>query len=246
MAQPSNNTQSQAMATPQTSFQLQPQSRLLSLAGELLNRIYRAAVINESPITITLDHRDNPEGKPCFSLEPSPPLLLACKQTRHEAWAIYWTENVFKFDKQMLKPGLPSLLGSIVGSCLPKIAIAFEYQFELYVNHSQRTILPRTAIGLGLAPQCSPGFYRVMGSIEVKAEGSTVLQVTAEMDGPKAEAEGGNSDTNICLCEIERVAVNRRNVVAALESISLIIMGAADVTKVRPLHCWTCGKKPVL
>lgn len=58
------------------------ESRLLSLAPELRNRIYRFALLSSDRVVVQ-DHT-----KP-------PPLLEACHQIRTEAYAIYYRENIF-------------------------------------------------------------------------------------------------------------------------------------------------------
>lgn len=58
---------------------------LLELPGELRNRIYRFALVNEGVIIVT-------------AAGPSEPALLRCnKEIRQEAVTIYYRENKFKY-----------------------------------------------------------------------------------------------------------------------------------------------------
>ena len=65
----------------------QQECRLLSLAPEIRNRIYRYVLVEDedSDIIIDSDH----------ALPAHPSLLHTCRQIRHEASEIYFAENVF-------------------------------------------------------------------------------------------------------------------------------------------------------
>ncbi|CAK4034163.1 Hypothetical predicted protein [Lecanosticta acicola] len=60
-------------------------SRLLDLPGELRNRIYREALL-EDPVTVTASS----------FIEPG--IIRACKQTRSEAGPIFYAENEFEIE----------------------------------------------------------------------------------------------------------------------------------------------------
>ncbi|KAK5701637.1 hypothetical protein LTR97_004455 [Elasticomyces elasticus] len=59
-------------------------SRLLDLAPELRNHIYRMAVIHDQPIVVSTQGYN------------IPPLLSVCKQIRHEAESVFYYENAFE------------------------------------------------------------------------------------------------------------------------------------------------------
>ncbi|KAK5694957.1 hypothetical protein LTR17_024748 [Elasticomyces elasticus] len=59
-------------------------SRLLDIAPELRNHIYRMAIIHNQPIVVSTQGYN------------IPPLLSVCKQIRHEAESIFYYENAFE------------------------------------------------------------------------------------------------------------------------------------------------------
>lgn len=68
-------------------------SKLESLPGELLNRIYRYAVVEDKLVTAATQV-DDENGK-WQSNEPA--LARTCRQFRREVLPIYYAENIFKF-----------------------------------------------------------------------------------------------------------------------------------------------------
>lgn len=86
----------------------EPDSRLLSLPGEICNSIWRFTVLQESPLNvINADHcpvflanKYHHHGAPSlrWTLRPAEPpagLLGTCRQSRKEVLPIYYAENVF-------------------------------------------------------------------------------------------------------------------------------------------------------
>ena len=77
------------------------QSRLLSLPGEIRNRIYRLVAVHREPVHLTgsaepTDHNIN------FSPR-LPGLALACQKTYDEIKRIYYEENTFNFTEYALR-----------------------------------------------------------------------------------------------------------------------------------------------
>ena len=84
-----------AMMSPQTSPSAQP-SRLLDLPGELRNRIYRYAVVDE-----VVKWKDGfwQHGSSCDPSSPCPPpLARTCLQLEKEVSPIFYAESIFVVD----------------------------------------------------------------------------------------------------------------------------------------------------
>ena len=72
-------------------------SPLLKLPGELRNRIYRYAVVSETPVFIEAD----PFG--CHIMPGTPPLMLTCRKLYYEIKRIYYEDNTFCFTNSALR-----------------------------------------------------------------------------------------------------------------------------------------------
>lgn len=65
---------------------------LMTLPGEIQNRIYSYAVVSDEPIVLFICENDQEAEK----LEPGQPSLMrACRKLREEVGSIYYGENVF-------------------------------------------------------------------------------------------------------------------------------------------------------
>lgn len=114
MSSQNDNTSLPAEAISTQPFTPQPDSRLLhKLPGELRNRIYRLGLLSDTAVVVEVkdltveDGKDGrnttttattnavPSLQPTHRLALVPPLLLTCKQTRHEASEIHYLENTF-------------------------------------------------------------------------------------------------------------------------------------------------------
>jgi hypothetical protein len=82
--------------------ELEPQqSRLLSLPGEIRNRIYRLVAVHREPVYVTGSPQST-DGKINFSPR-LPGLGLACQKTYDEIKRIYYEENTFNFTEYALR-----------------------------------------------------------------------------------------------------------------------------------------------
>lgn len=78
---------------------------LLTLLGELKNRIYRLVTVSTSPVEIwSTTHHPVPSPPYGASITETPALMRTCKQLRHEVHKIYFEENTFAFMYSTIQP----------------------------------------------------------------------------------------------------------------------------------------------
>lgn len=77
-------------------------SKLLSLPGELRNRIYRIIAVHQQPIQITADHT-NPKDDRINFWPKAPALSFTCKTMYDDIKTIFFEENTFQFAEQTLR-----------------------------------------------------------------------------------------------------------------------------------------------
>lgn len=83
--------------TNKDSFKPQSDSLLFSkLPGELRNRIWRLAVLDDTAIPLHVAHYKNRDGEYCSCVQIQHALMQVCKQAHHEVTDIYYLENTFR------------------------------------------------------------------------------------------------------------------------------------------------------
>lgn len=102
-----------AEATQQT-------SRLLSLPGELRNRIYRFIAVHKQPIQITANHTD-PEDDQLKFWPKAPALSFTCQTTYNDIKTIFFEENTFQFTEQALRENRLQMFRQQAGKSAEKL-----------------------------------------------------------------------------------------------------------------------------
>lgn len=95
-----------------------PECKLLSIAAELRNNIYRFTVVSDHVITITRRHtvsRLHLSGKTYVALHLEPTLAATCSQVQSESLPIFYGENIFDVDQIVRWPAALTRLDSAFG-----------------------------------------------------------------------------------------------------------------------------------
>jgi len=224
MDQTSDNTN-----VTQILFEPQPLSRLLSLPGELRNRIYCDAVVEETKVEVTTKHHHDSEGVECFTVEPTHPLLFASKQIRHEAWEIYWTENAFELQDEMVTSEKVKALISMIGNSAHKMTtVALTHTVE----YQQTEGGPHS-------------YYRVAVSVK-----RTVQNFVFDLEcRANSRHESKPCPFAICKCKVDGIPSGPHisTVLDVAEAYSREVLSKRKAyDRNRTIHCWICAREAVL
>ena len=202
-------------------------SRLLSLPGELRNRIYRLTATHPEPIQITADH-DHPEDARIYFSPQAPALALACHMTYNDIRPIFFEENTFEFSEHALRENRLRTFRKQAGDSAEKLtAITIIRNFTMgFFKSTAQFTAQSTDAGVVLL-DCS--YYYENFPLGCGTEGDS--------------DDEGEEYLDMCFCRLEKAAAaSNGNVLAFLEEY-LEIDGVWKGQKPFLSFCYQCKKQ---
>lgn len=214
------------MASSGRNFTPQHLSRLLSLAGELKNRIYRLAIVEEASINVEVLEMSRDEKTSTKTLALQSALLLVCKQTRFEAGEIYWVENNFTLTEDAFHPQPLAKLRGFFQPYMEKIC-------NLSISHE-------------LVSFAHPHYPLIQVDLDiVKLEGAVTLDGTKPLAKIAVPPSVTELEPAVCTCVIADLAFynNATDVLEWTEEYVELLSVRKEGPRgnVAEKWCWTCA-----
>ena len=194
-------------------------SRLESLPGELRNRIYRYAVVQEEPVLPVLVEWSPKRNFASIRYCKEPALAHSCDQIRDEVLSIFYSENTFNF--ATIESGLQ---GNLTEEA--KIWLRSTGKYSSKITSIAMSYCIENALEEGKTEEC-------IITATVSTLGSPIFRLSGELNG-------------YCEChlrEAERMEVKESDRVAQLSAVVVCMKNFLFGTCVFMPHCCsTCGK----
>lgn len=200
---------------------------LRNIPSEIRNTIYSLIFQADSkdavtPISVT--HLESETGRPLRRLNIEHPLLRTCKQIRHEAAGIYYTETTFELTADSIERSAAEKVCHKLSPWADKIA-------RLSIAHE---IKPTT-----IDPE-----FAYSGRLElVVSKPKPEEELSVSVERCSIHEDGYSTVMRMCMCKVETLESRHRadSVVSWACRYAELMESRQGFDWYRVLHCWHCA-----